>query len=293
MNTTKQLNRGGLWQCYQHCYIRTDYECPLTENLSFSKIEQEYREEHCIDRTDQKAFFAQYITAFDVEDPTEWWFTIKDDEYDLSKLKAQERRNVKIFSKYCYAKIINPIDYKNELFECYKKSFEAYPEKYRPKFFVFEKFIDSINEWQNTDIYRLYAAFSNEENLLIGFTVTERKERYVKLVSQKTNPEYEKYRSNAALVDCMLNDWNEQLKSGEVVITNGSRSIKHETNFNAYLEKYFGFRKAYAKLHVVYRFPFGIIVKLLKPFKKIFEKSSNPFLYNIYCVLKMDSFAGK
>lgn len=76
-----------------------------------------------------------------------------------------------------------------------------------------------------------------------------------------------------------------------MIITNGSRSIKHETNFNAYLEKYFGFRKAYAKLRVVYRFPFGIIVKLLSPFRKILKNTSNSFLYNIYCVLKMDSFS--
>ena len=121
----------------------------------------------------------------------------------------------------------------------------------------------------------------------------EQKDKALKLLMQKTDPVYEKYRSNAALVDCMLNDWNEKLKSGEVYITNGSRSIKHETNFNAYLEKYFGFRKAYAKLRIVYRFPFGIVVKVLKPFIKLFEHTGSPLLYNLYCVLKMDSFTSK
>lgn len=292
MNTTKQLNRGGQWQCYQHCYIRVDYESPLAECPTFSQIEKEYCKERGLKKTDQKAYFAEYITAFDVDEPTEWWFTIKDDEYDLSKLNSHDRRNVVSFKKHCYAARVNPVDYVESFFEVYKKSFSAYPEKYRPISFDFEKFTADVHSW-NAESYRVYAAFANESNLMIGFALVTVKEKAVKMTLQKTNPEYEKYRCNAGLVDCMLNYWNEKLKSGEVYITNGSRSIKHETNFNAYLEKYFGFRKAYAKLRVVYRFPFGIIVKLLKPFRKLLEHSKNPFLYNIYCVLKMDSFANK
>lgn len=291
MNTTKHINGGGY--CYQHCYIRTDYETPVENTPSFSQIEKEYCTEHGLEKSDQKVFFAQYITEFDVSEPTEWWFTIKDDEYDLSKLKAQERRNVKIFNKYCYAKQINASEYETELFECYKASFSAYPEKYRPNKFSTKSFHNSITEWSNNSQYRIYASFSNDENLLIGFTVAEKNGKAVKLVSQKTNPFYEKYNSNASLIDFVLTKYNEQLKTGNCIFTNGSRSIKHETNFNAYLEKYFGFRKAYAKLRVVYKFPFGIIVKLLKPFRKLFEHTKNPLLYNLYCVLKMDSYSTK
>lgn len=75
------------------------------------------------------------------------------------------------------------------------------------------------------------------------------------------------------------------------MFSNGSRNIKHETNFNSYLEKYFGFRKAYSKLKIVYRFPFEFVVKLLKPFRCILGNTNNPMIYNIYCILKMDSYA--
>ena len=244
-----------------------------------------------MEKPDQKAFFAEYITSADCAEPTEWWFTIKDDEYDLSSLQAKKRYEVTKAHKFCKAEEINPEEFSKELFDCYVKSFSAYPEKYRPLHFDFESFSDSMKKWNENPNCKVYAAFLREDNLLIGFSIIQKNGRAIKLVSQKTNPSYEKCNSNAALVDCMLNDWNEKLKCGEVYITNGSRSIKHETNFNAYLEKYFGFRKAYAKLRVVYRFPFGIAVKLLKPFRKLFEHTENPFLYNLYCVLKMDSFA--
>ena len=291
MNTTKRINRGGQtrkWQCYQYCYIREDYETPEEEKLSFKQIESEFLQNH----KKQKAFFAQYITAFDVSEPTEWWFTIKDDEYDLSKLNSHDRRNVVSFKKHCYAVRINPVDYVDSLFECFKKSFSAYPEKYRPHTFDYPKFETDVRNWASEN-FRVYAAFENEKDLLIGFALVTIRGRFVKMTLQKTNPEYEKCRSNAALVDCMLNDWNEKLKSGEVIITNGSRSIKHETNFNAYLEKYFGFRKAYANLRIVYKFPFEVIVKILRPFRKLFEHTENSILYNLYCVLKMDSYTSK
>ena len=52
-------------------------------------------------------------------------------------------------------------------------------------------------------------------------------------------------------------------------IDDGSRTIRHETAFQDYLEKYFGFRKAYCKLHVKYRFPVNVIVRLFYPMRAI------------------------
>lgn len=288
MNTAKYLNGGGRWDCYQHCYIREDYEVPVNTKLIFSQIEEEYKGTHGNKKSN--AFFAQYITEFDVGDPTEWYFTIKDSEYDLQKLQAKKRYEITKARKFCITKKITGCNYEKELFDCYVKAFDAYPEKYRLHHFNYEDFKESVRLWDKNQNIHIYASFFIETNLLIGFLLVEQKNQFVKLVMQKTNPAYEKYNSNASLIDCMLIDWNEKIKTGEVVVTNGSRSIRHQTNFNAYLEKYFGFRKAYARLAIVYRFPFGIIVFLLKPFMKLFERTKNPFFYNIYCVLKMDSF---
>lgn len=284
---------SAIWNCYQHCYVRENYETPVPDCPSFLQVEKEYCEERGLEKADQTAFFAQYITEADCAEPTEWWFTIKDSEYDLSKQPAKKRYEVTKAHKFCEAREINPSEYAMALFECYVRAFDAYPQKYRPVHFDFAEFRNSVDEWGRDSSCKVYATFYKENGELIGFLLIQKKGRAVKLVTQKTKPLYEKYNSNAALVDCMLNDWNEKLKSGEVYITNGSRSIKHETNFNAYLEKYFGFRKAYAKLRVVYRFPFGAAVKILRPFKGLFAHTQNPLLYNLYCVLKMDSFGSK
>lgn len=234
--------------------------------------------------------FASYITEFDCTEETQWWFTIKDTSYDLAGLPAKKRYEVTKAHKFCYSEKINPVDHIDSLFECYKRSFEGYAEVERPRSVEKEPFINYIRELAESGIHQFYACYFKENSKLIGFLIIEKRGKFLGLKQQKTNPAYEKYNSNASLIDCMLIDWNEKIKTGEVVVTNGSRSIRHQTNFNAYLEKYFGFRKAYARLAIAYRFPFGIIVFLLKPFMKLFERTKNPFFYNIYCVLKMDSF---
>lgn len=61
---------------------------------------------------------------------------------------------------------------------------------------------------------------------------------------------------------------------GNFYICDGLRSILHETAFQDYLEKYFGFRKDYCKLEIKYRFPINIVVQLLFPFRKYIGRKS-------------------
>ena len=267
----KYVNRGDRnWRCYQYCYLLEDYETPVKEKLKFKQIEKEYLQNN----EKRSVFFAQYITEFDINYPTNWYFTIKDNEYDLSKLPSKKRYEITKAHKFCKAEQIKPIEHLEELFYCYRAAFTAYPEKYRPKEILFSDFKNYIQLLSNSENNEFYATRLLDNKQLIGFLIINRKGKFVGLSQLKTNPAYEKYNSNASLVDYVLTKYNKELKNCDIIFTNGSRSIKHETNFNVYLEKYFGFRKAYAKLRVVYKFPFGIIVKLLYNKPKIWTKNS-------------------
>lgn len=68
------------------------------------------------------------------------------------------------------------------------------------------------------------------------------------------------------MVVAIVEDYNDRLGK-HFYINDGARSIRHETAFQDYLEKYFGFRKAYCKLNIMYRFPLGIMVSVLYPFR--------------------------
>lgn len=104
----------------------------------------------------------------------------------------------------------------------------------------------------------------------------------------RVNPGSETKGINAAMVAGILEDHNDRL-SKEFYVNDGARSIRHETAFQDYLEKYFGFRKVYCKLHIVYRFPINIAVKFLYPFRK--KIKNNGKIGSLVCsVLKMEEF---
>ena len=62
----------------------------------------------------------------------------------------------------------------------------------------------------------------------------------------------------------ILEYFKDDLNQGNY-LCDGARVIIHETHFQDFLEKYFQFRKAYCVLHVDYRVPLNLIVKILFP----------------------------
>ena len=212
----------------------------------------------------------RYTTDFDLSHETNWWYVIKDTPFDLSELKAKRRYEINKGNKYFDVREIVPSDYKEEIWEVLTESLKAYPDKYRAHF-EHDSYMETIQGW---NCYKAYGAFCKESGRLCGYSVLERNGRYISFALQKTIPQYEHLAINAALVYKIVVDHNSFFESGGY-ICDGSRSINHETAFQDYLEKYFEFRKAYCRLHVVYKPIIGVIVKLIYPFRKLFTLFDN------------------
>lgn len=90
----------------------------------------------------------------------------------------------------------------------------------------------------------------------------------------------------------ILEHYNDRL-SKEFYIVDGERNILHETAFQNYLEKYFGFRKAYCKLHIQYRRGVGVIVRILFPFRKLIGRMNFNKAKLVSGVLRMEEFRDK
>ena len=160
-------------------------------------------------------------------------------------MKAKRRYEINKGRKNFCVKEINPLDYEKELFLIQKTAYSIYPEKYRP---VVEEqsFVQNLHNWNG---HVVLGAFYRESNELVGYSlVYEREDRCIDFIAQKVMPDYEKFAINAALVDGVLEKFNNALCEGKF-LCDGSRNTNHETFFQDYLEKYFGFRKAYCKLH--------------------------------------------
>ena len=229
---------------------------------------------------------ARWITEFDCGFETNWWYVIKDDIFDVSKLKAKRRYEINKGIKNFEVKIINPEKYKERLYEVQIAAFSAYPKKYRPRVNK-ESFFHDIDNWNK--IYNVFGAFYKETDELCGYALlTNPNHNYVDFSVLKTKPNYEKLSVNASLLTEILCHYHDLLMNGGY-ICDGSRSINHETKFQDYLEKYFGFRKAYCHLHIQYNPKIKWLVELFFHLRKILNLFDGiGFVHQINSILKME-----
>ena len=237
-----------------------------------------------------KALLARWTTEFDCGHATEWWYVIKDTPFDSSALKAKRRYEITKGNRNFEVRVINPVEYEEEICQVYKAALADYPAKYRPMFDEEEFRTAKRKEWADNLIY---GGISKDSEKLCGYALLTVHRNYAAFNVLKTIPSCEKYGINAALVYGILNDFNTKLKDA-YYICDGERNISHETQFQNYLEKYFGFRKAYCILNISYRPIVAVIVKILYPFRAQLEKADkNSLVHNVIAVLHMEELRRK
>lgn len=265
------------WHYYNHAMIP---DCAPHEKIDMSCLE-----DGSIWKYRKSTFFVRWTTDFDCGYETNWWYIIKDQPFDISFLKAKRRYEINKGKRYFDIKLIDPSKYREKLYDVQVAAFSAYPEKYRPTVNK-EQFFNSINNW---DKYIVYGAFHKETGELCGYSLLKKiNDLCIDFSVQKTNPEFERYAINAALIAKILDDHNEFLSNGGY-ICDGTRSVNHETKFQDYLEKYFDFRKAYCKLHIEYNLKIKWIIYFLYPFRFLLNKFDNfGVVHQLNAVLKME-----
>lgn len=228
---------------------------------------------------------ARWTEGWDLPQETHFWYCIKDDLYQPELLKSNRRYKINKGRKNFSIKIVDPSQYAAELTLVEQAAYKAYPRAYRPK--MSSKYLEE-NFKKVKDSQIIFAAFEKKSNKICGFTRITEHENYADLLQQRTIPKYEPLQINAALVDGVLSYYNSRLVGG-FYINDGSRNVAHITMFQDYLEKYFGFHKAYCKLHIKYHPKVEKLIKVLYPFRSIFRKlDSIGKIHQLNAVLKME-----
>ena len=270
------------WKYYNHALIPSvsPHSVPNLNELkhSWSKIDKRY------------SLLARWTEDFDIETETEWWYCICDKPFDIKDLKAKRRNVITNARKYCSVSVCNPIDYFDSLYTIYQECQYSYYSKKKIKLNKGE-FISNLKKLKEQGNYVFYICFFKETSECVGYSIVKKNHDFAYLVSQKASPSFEKYQVNAAIVDAILNDFKDELNRG-YYICDGMRNINHDTHFQEYLEKYFGFRKAYCYLKIKYRLWVKIIIGLLYPFKNVFRKiKSSKVVHLINSLLLMEEIS--
>lgn len=263
------------WRYYEHTAIpalpHIEPDLSLIETNKIWKI------------WNKKVLLSMYFTEWDCSYPTNYWCVIKDTPFDFTTLKKKRRYEINKGCQHFKIEKINPSEHIDEIVDCAMTVWSTYPQKYRPKQ-TQETLKKQIDKWKHADVF---AAFDNETGLLQGYAVLWDNGSCVRFSSLKSNPKFEKKGINAALIFKILEYYNDRF-DGNFYINDGQRNLRHETNFQTYLEKKFGFRKAYCQLNIIYRPIIGFAVKILYPFRAFWTNSENKLGNKIFGVLKLE-----
>ncbi len=255
------------WNYYYHAMLP---DLPPHEEVDLSALSDgsiwKAGEQH------PRPLLVRWTSDFDCGYETPFWYVIKDDAYDIAEMKAKRRYEITKARKKFAVMQIEPAEIAEEIYRVQVAAFSAYPEKSRPTV-EHDSFVKSIPHWGGI-CFGAFAINGDEEasSKLCGYAYLLPNGAYINFCVLKADPEAERDGINAALVDGVLTHYAEQLRRGEVYICDGSRSIRHETAFQDYLEKYFGFRKAYCSLQIAYRPILRPLIPILYALRKPLER---------------------
>ncbi len=270
------------WEYYNHALIPTTAP-HVVPDTSWMKRSVEWKK-----MADGKnPLFARWITDFDCEKETEWWCIIKDTPFDMSSLKSNRRSIITRGLKRVDVRKIIPAEYASQMANILIKAWKSYDDAYeegddRKK--LSDEFLElTESKLGNTEYL---GAFLKDTDTLIGYSIYNLYGDWIEYSVVKTDPEYLNTQVNAALVYYGLERY---MKPGIRYILGGYRTMVHDSNYQEYLLKNFGFRKAYCTLHIQYRPWMKLIVGILYPFRNVIKKlSGNKWMYQIWCTLHQE-----
>lgn len=233
------------------------------------------------------ALLARWTSNWDCGYETNWYYVIKDTPFDISALKAKRRYEITKGNRNFEVKVIDPEEYVDALFDVQVKAFSAYPDSYRPSDITKDNLKESIQAWKK-DQWQVFGTFRKDDSLLCGYSVLNSRNTEIEFQIEKTDPALERDGINAATVNGILEYYADDLENGKY-ICDGEKPIYHETHFQDYLIKYFGFRKAYCNLNLAYKPGINLVVKALYPFRTLLRKYDNKSsVHKVNGVLKME-----
>ncbi len=270
------------WEYYNHALVpaKAPHVIPDT---SWMKDGRKWRE-----LADGKyPLFARWITDFDCQEETQWWCLIKDTPFDLMSLKSNRRSLITRGLKRVDVKVIIPAEYAAQMANVLIKAWKSYDDSYEEgedRKTLTEEFRQLTGDTMGNSEY--LGAFLKDTDTLIGYSIYNLFDDWIEYSVVKTDPEYLNTQVNAALAYAGLERY---MRPGIRYIMGGWRTMIHDTNYQDYLLKNFGYRKAYCRLHIRYRPWMGALVIVLYPFRNLLKRHAHRgLLYQVWCTLRQE-----
>lgn len=213
-----------------------------------------------------RAYFLRWISDFDCDDETDFYYVIKSSTRSLEELSSNTRSKVRRGLKNCSVRKVDRDYIAVNAYDVYRKAFGRYEADSRPV--REEEFSDGIRN-RDASEWDFWAVF-DKTGSLIAYSQNRLEDSSCNYSTIKFDPEGLRLYSSYALFFEMDNYYLNTLQLRYV--NDGARSISHDTNVQNFLIDKFKFRKAYCKLHIAYRSDVRLLVMLLFPMRSFIGK---------------------
>ena len=176
-------------------------------------------------------------------------------------------------------KIIDKTDLLKDGYSVYIKAIKRYSVVLNKK--SYSDFKDEIESLDSS--WEIWGVYCNLNKQLVAYSLNRNADDYCDYSTIKFDPLFLKDYSSYILYYSMNKYYLEEKKVKYV--SNGTRSISHQTNIHDFLIEKFKFRKAFCKIELVYKRKINFLVKFLYPYRLIFSLIPMNFFRKIYVIL--------
>jgi hypothetical protein len=227
------------------------------------------------------AWLIRWPSNWDKEVTSAFWFVIKDHYNGFGEFSRNTRSKIRRGLKRNSVRKINKQELKQQGFPVYRNAFSRYDKASRP--LIEHEYLYRLDAL-DSDRYDFWGVY--QDNMLVAYAEIRYAEDVINTSVLKFHPVFLKDYTSYALLYTLI----EHYLNGKNIryITNGARSISHDTNIQNFLIEAFSFRKAYCTLNIYYMPILYHFLRLSYPFRSLTDRLPSWIAGNLNVLLKQE-----
>ena len=220
---------------------------------------------------------------FDTKEETSFWFIVKDCLENISELPFSTRRNIRRALRFYNIRKINVNEFSEKALPIINSAQKSY--KVKSKITSKKEFDAEVEQYKKDNNKEFWIVERKNDNEAVAIAINTIKKNSCEYDTMRCKPDalHDRTYPYYGLIYEMNNHYLGEKKLRYV--NDGSRTVTEHSTIQDFLIHNFGFRKAYCKLKIHYKWWLSVVIKALFPLRNIIP------IRNIRGILRMEAYS--